>query len=223
MYKVHIKKVFLFLGVCAFILFLGSWLFLTNEDIPGHKELDSFLVDSLVRFDPMPNLNDPRQRPENVIYVLGGAEDSLIYRFKTAAGLYRQGMAGRILVLSRPGMTEYDPSLKRNLTNDEWSFKRLASLGVRKEDIEAVPLGKGFFGTLSEARGISQFAINRGYNTLILVSSPYHTMRVWMSFSKSLNDNKVKMFIYPSNDYTDLPYLLLEYFKLIIYKNFILS
>jgi len=163
-----------------------------------------------------------RPHSKKVIYVLGGSEDSLTYRFIIAARLYKKSAARKILVFSKPGITGYDPLLRRNLTNDEWTIKRLVELGVKREDIEPLFFGSSFFGTLKEARGVSQKVINSGYDVLILVSSPYHTMRVRECFSMYLKDNGTEVFVYQSDDYPHLWGLLLEYLKLAVYKKILL-
>ena len=103
-----------------------------------------------------------------------------------------------------------------------WLLKRLVELGVKKEDIEPLFLGSSFFGTLREARGVSQEVINRGYNVLILVSSPYHTMRLQECFSRYLKDKGINVFVYQLDDYPRLWGLVLEYLKLIVYEKILL-
>src|SRR5205807_127776 len=140
-------------------------------------------IKTLVKVEPEPLSSFRSLNGSNtVIYVLSGAQQSLEDRFKTAADLYHQGMASKILILSRTGITAYSPMIDRNLTNDEWTVEKLVSLGVPKEDIELVKIENGFFGTFTEAEGISNLVLNRGYKSLILVSSRYHTRRVWESF-----------------------------------------
>ncbi len=220
--KYNASKVTLLLGI-TIIPFLTIWSFLTFDSFPGHRGLSYWLVERLASTNPLPDdFNNSHPDSREVIYVLGGSPKSLKYRFKTAAGLYKKSVAQKIFILSEPGITEYDPLLGRNLTNNEWAIKRLAELGVKKEDVEPLSLKSGFFGTLREARTISQEVISRGYNVLILVSSPYHTMRVRECFSKYLKDKKISVFIYGSDDYPPLWALFLEYFKLILYKNILL-
>ena len=125
------------------------------------------------------------------------------------------------MILSRAGITAYSPALGRNLTNDEWSADELESFGVPKPDVEAVKIENGFFGTLSEAESIPKLVSDRGYTVLILVSSPYHTMRVWESFSKYSRDKDLRLFIYTSNDHPGLYALVKEYFKLEFYRLFL--
>ncbi len=218
------KKRVLFFGVCTFLSFIALWLFLTIEGFPGHKGLQIFLNEKLMSNEPFPaEFNDAQSKAKRVIYILGGGRKSLKHKFKTAADLYQRSVAGKILILSEPGITEYDASIRRNLTNDEWAFKRLTGLGVKREDIEPLSLEKGLFGTLKEARRVSQVVSERNYNVLILVCSPYHSMRVKVAFSQFLRNNKVNVFVYPSDDSSDLYGLLFEYSKFIVYKNFLLN
>lgn len=223
MNKTQTKKRLIYAGITIIIAFSVLLLFLNIEGFPGHKEFKSFLIKKLVKEEPLPaSFSDSDSKPKNLIYVLGGGQESLKHRFKAAVSLYHQGAAKKILILSRQGITEYDHLLKRNLTNNEWAINKLIELGVEKEDIEAVQIEEGFFGTLSEAKSIPQIVKERGYNNLILVSSSYHTMRVWVSFSKFAENKKVNIFVYGVEDHANLIGLLFEYFKLIIYKEFLL-
>ena len=124
--------------------------------------------------------------------------------------------------MSVPGITEFDPSLGRNLTNDEWAIKQLTGFGVSKEDVEQVSLKKGPLGTFTEAKDISEIASKRGYKRLILVTSQYHTKRTWITFSKMSENRNITLSIYPANDPVGLHSLLYEYLKLVLYKNIVL-
>lgn len=156
------------------------------------------------------------------IYVLGGGQLSLEKRFPIAAALYKDQIATRVLILSRPGITEYSTDLGRNLTNDEWAYGKLSELGISRSDIETVPAEKGFFGTLSEAAALSSLVKSRGYKTLILVTSDYHTKRVWKSFSTPLQNTDVSLYIYAAADPSTLLTLIREFAKLLVYSVFLL-
>lgn len=158
---------------------------------------------------------------DGAIYVLGGAQGSLENRFKTAATLYREGAAKKILVYSREGITEYSAAVRRNLTNNEYSIMTLTGLGVRPGDIELVQVKKLLFGTYSEAKDISRLADERHYDYLILVSSSYHTMRVWVIFSRFMSRD-IKLYVYGSPSDAGLRVLLTEYIKLAVYRCLVL-
>ena len=155
------------------------------------------------------------------IYIMGGSQRSLNGRFEVAAQLYRNGVARKILIPHRPGITEYNKSLGRNLTNDEWSIRKLVWLGVKSEDIEPVYIEKGLLGTWAEAKAIGQLASERGFGRVVVVSSSYHTKRVTLSFSQALGRLGVELYVYMSADEADLGGLMIEYLKLGIYKSLV--
>ena len=157
-----------------------------------------------------------------VLYVLGGNQINLKLKFAAAASLYHKGTVRRLLVLSVPGITEYDQSIQRNLTNDEWSTRELSKLGIRNNDVEFIHIKDGFFGTLSEAKTVARVLSRRGIKELLLVCSSYHGRRVGVAFSSYLKDDGVKMKIFSVDEKVPLTYLLVEYMKLILYENFLI-
>jgi len=221
------RNILLILILSVVIPIIGLCTFITFDSFPGRKTLTIFLKahlnEKLVLSNYLPNyVTDYQAVSKNVIYILGGDQNSLEYRFKMAADLYQHHAANKIMTLSVGGITEYDPSLGRNLTNDEWEIRKLAELGVSTKNIEILTIKHGFFGTLKEARYVSQVVLNKGYRTLILVTSPYHTKRAYESFSKYLVNKGIDIYVYASDDDGNLIGLLIEYFKLILYNNVLL-
>jgi uncharacterized SAM-binding protein YcdF (DUF218 family) len=217
-----IKKVPLVLSISVFTIFCV--LFISVESFPGHKELYSLLIKQLTRVEPLPESSYPSSaQTDNIIYILGGSQVDLEGKADAAAELYHQGRCKRILSLSRPGITEYDHNLHRNLTNDEWLINELVGRGVKQEDIELVTLKHGCFGTLTEAKGIADTVSKRGYKHLILVTSLDHTMRTWLAFSKYVNGHGIVLYIYASNYPAPLYEIIFEYFKLVLYKYSLLT
>lgn len=157
------------------------------------------------------------RKKETMIYVLGSTQELLQFHFRTAAALYKEGVADRIFILSRPGITEYSPEFRRNLTNDEWSIRELGRHGVPAGHVEAVPVPSGFFGTFGEARRISRFARGRGYKRLVLVSSPHHAKRAHAAFSH-FSGGGLEVQVYVSDDPVSLLSLVAEYGKYIWYR-----
>jgi uncharacterized SAM-binding protein YcdF (DUF218 family) len=171
---------------------------------------------------PAGSMSGPGNESISVIYVPGGAQPRLEKRFQKAAALYRGGEASKVLIMSRPGNTEYSPALSRNLTNDEWSVGRLTDLGVRPSDIETVPIPGTFWGTYNEAKWVSKLILSRGYGRLILISSPHHAERLRNTFLKFLGPSRVNMEIYLSDDPAGRSDLVLEYIKLLVYDHLLL-
>jgi hypothetical protein len=102
---------------------------------------------------------------EFVAYVLGGTQDSLILKVRTVIGLCGSGKVKQIMLHSTPGITEYDESFGRNLTNDEWALKNLSGLWVGCRQVEFIRTEDGFFGTLSEAKAVRKAVLANGHNT----------------------------------------------------------
>lgn len=199
-------------------------MFITFEKIPGRSKLKRFLTNRLVKEKKISDSpHGSHSVSDSVIYILCGAQKSLESRFVTASRLYKARVAKKIMILSVTGTTMYSRMLGKTITYDEWSIMKLEEMGVKKEDIEPVPIERGYFGTFSEAKGISDFVFNRGYKNLILVSSVYHTKRVWESFSRFFNSGNRKLYVYISEDYTDLRGLFKEYVKYFVYKYFLLK
>ncbi len=221
--KTPFKKKFIFTGIITFALLIVLAIFLTVESVPGHEEFKDYLIDRLTRSQPLPIIAGKyKGKAINIVYILGGSQNSLINKYQTTAELYHRGLCKKILLLSNPGVTEFDSSLGRNLTNDEWAIKKLVALDVQKADIEPVAVKRGFFGTITEAKGISEIAIKRGYNRIILVTSRYHTARTWITFSKIFEHRNITAYIYAADEHVSLCSLLYEYFKLVLYQSLIL-
>ena len=154
----------------------------------------------------------------DAVYVLGGGQESLRAKFKTVSSLYDQGRVKKVHILSRPGRTEFDPSLGRNLSNDEWSLQTLEQFGVPSEAVRTVPVQSGLFGTFSEARAVARLAEQRSWSDLLLVTSPHHTRRVRESFQACLSSANVRIQVISSRDSQRLHELLREACKLIVYE-----
>ena len=210
------KPIFLIL-FSALIAFTLSLIWLNSSRASQVRaDLKHLLSDELI------SINPPVHTKVDAIYALGGSQTSLEYRYKTAADLFHKGICKRILILSRRNKTEYSPALERNLTNDEWSILKLNEFGVPIEHIEPIKIKEGFFGTFAEAKGISSIIKRRGYKSLLLVSSPYHTHRVKISFNNFLKNENTSLIIQGSESKAFLRDLFVEFFKLKIYQYFLI-
>jgi len=205
------------IAACAFLISSSFALWLATE---GSSEFRANLRDrirkELIREDSKRFTN-----AVDAIYLLGGPQRSLEYKFKTAAELYHKGISRKVIILSRPGITEYSPDLQRNLTNDEWSILQLERFGVPKQIIEPISMKEGFFGTFTEARAISNLVKNRDYQSIVLISSSEHTRRVKISFENFLQHNNIKIYVQSSDEKGSLGQHLIELIKLKIYEYFL--
>jgi len=190
----------------------------TGLSRPIAKTIHLLIRGLLIDTDPI-----PPQMKADAIYVMGGSQHSLESRFRKAADLYHKRISDSVLILSRPGITQYSHRLRRNLTNDEWSLFRLQQLGVPRRSVEAIPIKGGIFGTLREAKAISRLIEKRGYKQSIVVSSPCHTRRVKASFEKFLTPENVRFFVQASDGKSSFMGLVSEFIKLKVYQALLLS
>ena len=213
-----IKKELLLLSIVflSSSLILAAWL---NSSRPADlgSDIKKSILEELVHLYPLP----PGQVAD-AAYVLGGTQESLEYKFLTVSELYTNGAIDRVWLLSRPGITENNPDTGRNLTNDEWSILELRKLGVPTDKIEIIKIDHGFFGTLSEAKHISELVRNRKIRTLLLITQPYHSQRVYTSFKKFLPQENLNFYIQSSTESQRLIQMAIELFKLKVYAHLLL-
>lgn len=185
--------------------------------------LKPYLMKGLVAERHLPRDNGGRlPDTSSVIYILGGEQESMMYKCKTVGTLYAEGATRNVLVLHRPGITEYSPALGRNYTNDEWAAVKLKDEGVAVENVEFIPVPPASFDTFAEARVISSLARSRRVKRLVLVSSTHHTKRAWLSFSHFNVDNAFEFYTYGSEERAGILELLMENLKLRMYRYIVL-
>ena len=215
------RPLFFILFSALFVfLFSAIWLNSTSSDA-FRNDLKHLILDELIYIDPLPS--GAKIDAIYVLGVLGGPQRSLEHRYKTASELYHEGICKRIWILSRPGITEYSASLGRNLTDNEWSILKLKEFGVPEEDVEALKIKEGFFGTFSEAKGISSLIKRQGYKSLLLISSPEHLYRAEISFDNFLKDQNISIYVQGSGERVLLRQLIVEFIKLKVYQYLLVS
>lgn len=197
------------------LVFSAAIGLIVGGGIALRKDAGELLRHQLTYVRPIP---DSPSSPDDVAYVLGGTPESLEAKFRIAASLLREGKASRVLLLSQQSLMAYSPALDRNLTVNEWAVQNLGALGIKAAAIDIVGVEEGFFGTWSEAKALSRVVSERGYRRLILVTSAYHSRRVWESFSRSAGQSSTTLFLYHSDEPAYLRHLLPEYVKLLLYR-----
>ena len=206
----------------ALILFrsleLADYFGMDLEDNRPVEIVRGWLLESLVIRGEFPTAEiGPGHGNQTLIYVLGGGQEILKWRIRLASAIYGRGLASHVAFLSVRGNTDYSPELGRNYTHDEWVTREMMKSGVKAGDIESQAMPTGYFGTLSEARGIADLVKKGGYRRLILVTSAYHTRRVLVAFSHNLK-GKVELSIYGSDEKVPLHHLMRECIKLLVYR-----
>ena len=215
--------VILLIGVLAVFKFTQGGKDPYGYDYLLRHEIVDYLAKKLVfeKYVPTSQPSDPSEN-KAILYVLGGNQRNLTRRCLKASMLYHQGLSKKILILSRSGNTEFSHTRGRNLTNDEWSIQELMHLDVKKEDIVPVSVKTGLFGTLREARGVTDMVRKIGGERLILVTSSYHTRRAFLAFSFFQKLIPGEIYVYGAEDDAGMIYLLSETVKLFLYETVIL-
>ena len=168
-----------------------------------------------------PIKHDNINKEHTALYVLAGTQKSLSLKIPEAASIYHKMNEIKILVLTAPGITLYEPKLARNLTNDEWTIKQLTEQGVKQEDIIFINLPAGIGGTQREAKAMARFVKEKNIKRLFLVCSDYHAGRVKVTFGAYLKNTDVDIIIRPVHKNIGLRVVLQEYVKFLAYKWFL--
>lgn len=122
-----------------------------------------------------------------------------IERGLTAAELYKKGLAQYIFITREElpdaytlleGKKAHYPETK------DLVVTMLQGLGVPRA---ACIIGDRFSGnTFEEAKIVRELVQNREYQSLIIVTSPLHSRRVWMTFKRVFGKDEVKIIVVPS-------------------------
>ena len=138
--------------------------------VPILKALGSFLIvqDELKKAD--------------VIIVLGGETG----RVKEATRLYKQGLAGYLIMSG--GSFDNRVSLTAAMRN------AAMRLGVPRESIILEPEARSTYQHPELVKPIMQA---RGFQSAIVVSSPYHMRRVKMLFDRAFRKSGIELMYYP--------------------------
>lgn len=140
-------------------------------------------------------IEDEPPSKADAIFVLAG---SVADRTLEAVSLYREGYASTI-VLSRAPEAEGFHQLREMgvhvSTPPEMARSIAEQLGVPADDI--VEVGGSAPSTFEEAEDLLRFAAERGFNTILLVTSKVHTRRAGLIF-RHLAGRRCRIIVRPS-------------------------
>ena len=197
---------------------MPSFIWLTTKSAGNFRtDLKQSILKKLIRVNPP----GPGEKVD-VMYLLGGNQTSMEFKSKTASEFFHKGLCRKIWVMSRPGITKYNRALGRNWTENEYSIMKLKKFGIPEKNIEVIKINEGFFGTYSEARGISSVIREKQYKSILLITQPYHTHRVKICFNKFLSDEKVSRYVQGSSERMLLRHLIVEFIKLKVYQSLLI-
>lgn len=168
---------------------------------------------------------DKLYRADAIVLLMGSIPDRVLQ----TELIYKQGL-GRRIILVEENMEGFHDLRKRGspiVSNTDQCYNALVYLGINEEFINVLPGSAR--STIQEALIIKDFIkSNPSVDTLILVSSPSHTRRASMIFSKILKHYEVPAVIYTSpgekstfnaarwwKSREDIQYVLTEYVKIL--------
>lgn len=136
--------------------------------------------------------------PENsdLIVCLGGGN---VERGLAAADAFRRGLAPRLFVARELLPDGYDILKQRGGSypeRRELMILMMKGLGVPESAILSSETPSE--STLTEAAQVRKLAKERNYRSLILLTSPTHSRRVWLVFRKAMEGEGIRLFVVPS-------------------------
>lgn len=166
----------------------------------------------------------------DAIFVLSGST-GFGERTATAAKVFHSGVARKIIVANAGEQTGWQPETNHNPFSWEWDRASLQTDGVPDNAIEVLlaPIVKS---THDEAVLLAKIARERGWQRVLIVTSPFHTRRaLWTAERAVTHENlKVEIGILPADEEKQTIYwwtrwrnwrtVASEYLKLIYYQIF---
>lgn len=120
----------------------------------------------------------------DAIAVYSGAA-AYVERVRRAAELYKQGVAPTVLLSNADGVAGWSKRDRRNPSFLELAMQELIKDGVPADRIEIVP---GLVSnTYNETARFRDYSAERGFRTLLLVTSPYHSRRALWTARRSFS------------------------------------
>jgi len=138
----------------------------------------------------------------DAILVLAGSKS---YRERTqkAAELYKEGIASRVFLTDDGGFAGWSQKEERNPPFVDLAKQVLIKQGVAKKDIEVFkPIGSG---TIYEAKLIDEVSRTRNLESILLVTSSYHTRRALWTFEKKVSKGKIRFGVMSPNKSRQAP------------------
>jgi uncharacterized SAM-binding protein YcdF (DUF218 family) len=126
----------------------------------------------------------------DAIVILGGSANYK-ERAHEAARLLLDGHSQRILVTNDNNRGPWSSAEQRNLFFYERSFEELRNAGVPAERVQLLP--QPVSGTHEEAELVRQYANDHGFQSVLVVTSAYHSRRALWTFSRVFRDTGIKI------------------------------
>lgn len=131
---------------------------------------------------------DDSLQPADVIYILNGEVNTRPFH---AAGLYQQGLASEVVIPRE----ESGPASKIGLypNGTDVSANILQSLGIPPERVKIIEVEGGVTSTRDEAQVLRDYVETNNIESVIVVTSAFHTRRSRWIFNKLLTGSGVRL------------------------------
>ena len=134
-------------------------------------------------------IEKPLERAD-AIFVLGGSS-VYVERTQKAAELFKNGVSEKILLTDDGTRGGWSKLEKRNPPFAELARNELVKLGVPAENIEI--LQPQVTGTVYEARNLAEAVKTKNLNSVLIVTSAYHSRRAFWICDKILKENNLNI------------------------------
>lgn len=197
-----------------FFLLAVFYVILSYYRVPILTGLGSYLI-----------VEHPPQKSDLIVCLAGGIVD----RGLAVADAYGKGLAPRVFVAREVPPDGYALLKERGVDYPE-SVDRmrmvLEGLGVPRSAF--LTSDRPAKSTFEEANLVKDVVMKRGYSSIIIITTPWHSRRAWLTFRKVFEENDVRLLMLPS-PYSDfdpadwwkkrryLREVIIEYQKLIFY------
>lgn len=141
-------------------------------------------------------VGDPPEPADAIVVLAGSYPDRIL----EGVELYKQGLAPRILICRDPDTTGFRRVTELGLDIPRpYDINRMVAerLGVPSSAVEV--LGRAADSTYAEAEVVLGAALRRGYRSIIVVTSKYHTRRA-AEIYRFLAAGQVKIIVCPARD-----------------------
>ena len=198
-----------------FFLLAVFYVILSYYRVPILTGLGSYLI-----------VEHPPQKSDLIVGLAGGNVD----RGLAVADAYGKGLAPLVFVAKEVPPDGYELLKERGVNYPE-------SVDLMRMLLEGLGVPRSAFltsdrpskSTFEEANLVKDVVIRDGYRSLILITSPHHSRRAWLTFKKVLEENDVRLLMIPSpySDYNPADWwkkrkyfreVIFEYQKLIYYR-----
>jgi uncharacterized SAM-binding protein YcdF (DUF218 family) len=130
------------------------------------------------------------QKPQksDIIVVLNGRDTE---RSLAAVDMYKTGY-GKLIVIARgpkqPGCGEFWKRVGKDFNSKVFFQRSVEAMGIPRDSF--MQIGEGVHSTFDEAKAARTFLKEKGYKSILLVTSKWHSRRAYLTFTSVFGENE---------------------------------